>query len=88
MAIGDAAAAAGLAVFASAQDKRLGYQNDNQRGDDIAVEIAARAAADTALGASTAALSAGKLDASKIVITPTGAGAPAVITGGIWFKVP
>ena len=36
MAIGDAAAAAGLDVFPSDQDLRLGYQNDNQRGDDIA----------------------------------------------------
>lgn len=36
MAIGDLAAAAGLTVYPSTQDKRLGYQNDNQRGDDIA----------------------------------------------------
>ncbi|RPE75194.1 MULTISPECIES: hypothetical protein [unclassified Frondihabitans] len=36
MAIGDKAAAAGLAVYASTQDRKLGYQNDNQRGDDIA----------------------------------------------------
>jgi hypothetical protein len=36
MAIGDAAAAAGLIVYPGTQDARLGYQNDNQRGDDIA----------------------------------------------------
>jgi hypothetical protein len=39
MAIGDAAAAAGLTVFPSSQDWRLGYQNDNQRGDDLANHI-------------------------------------------------
>lgn len=37
MAIGDLAAAAGLDVWTSAQDLNLGYQNDNQRGDDIAL---------------------------------------------------
>lgn len=36
MAIGDKAAAKGLQVFPGTQDRRLGYQNDNQRGDDIA----------------------------------------------------
>lgn len=36
MAIGDKAAAKGLQVFPSTQDRRLGFQNDNQRGDDIA----------------------------------------------------
>lgn len=39
MAIGDLAASAGLAVFAGTQDRRLGYQNDNQRGDEIAAHI-------------------------------------------------
>lgn len=39
MAIGDTAAAAGLQVFPSSQDWRLGYQNDNQRGDDIGAHI-------------------------------------------------
>lgn len=80
MAIGDAAAAAGLATFPSTQDKRLGYENDNKRGDELAAEIANRAAA-------VAALAAAKFDASKVVITPSGAGTPAVVTGGIWFKV-
>lgn len=36
MAIGDLAALAGLAVYNETQDRRLGYQNDNQRGDEIA----------------------------------------------------
>lgn len=36
MAIGDEAAAAGLAKYASSQDRRLGWENDNQRGDEIA----------------------------------------------------
>lgn len=39
MAIGDSAAAAGLAVFAPTQDKRLGYQNDNVRGDELATHM-------------------------------------------------
>lgn len=46
MAIGDAATAAGLTTWASTADPRLGYQYDNQRGDDIAAEITARTAAD------------------------------------------
>ncbi|QQD75107.1 hypothetical protein I8920_09520 [Curtobacterium sp. YC1] len=40
MAIGDAAAAAGLATWTSTQDRRLGYQNDNQRGDELAAALA------------------------------------------------
>ncbi|MBD8077700.1 tail fiber domain-containing protein [Cellulosimicrobium arenosum] len=35
MANGDAASAAGLAVFASTQDARQGYDNDNIRGDEL-----------------------------------------------------
>lgn len=60
MAIGDLAAAAGLVTYPATQDLRTGYQNDNQRGDDIAVEMAARAAAD-----------AQKLDASKVLVQST-----------------
>lgn len=37
MAIGDLARQLGLKVFASTQDRRLGYENDNQRGDEIAL---------------------------------------------------
>lgn len=36
MAIGDEAQAAGLAIFRAEQDLRLGYENDNIRGDEIA----------------------------------------------------
>lgn len=39
MATGDAAAAAGLQVFASTQDIRLGYDNDNVRGDELATHM-------------------------------------------------
>jgi hypothetical protein len=46
MAIGDAGAAWGLTVYPSTQTPVLGYQNDNQRADDIAAEGAARVAAD------------------------------------------
>lgn len=84
MATGDAAAAAGLQVFAFSQDKRLGYVNDNQRGDEIAAEIAARAAADTALTGAVAL----KLDAAKVIFSDT---TPANIagtgySGRIWIK--
>jgi len=41
MANGDAAAAAGLAVFASTQDIRQGYDNDNIRGDELAQHLTA-----------------------------------------------
>jgi len=37
MANGDLAAAKGLAVFPGTQDRREGYDNDNIRGDEIAV---------------------------------------------------
>jgi hypothetical protein len=48
MAVGDAAAAAGLTTWSSTSDPRLGYQYDNQRGDDIANEMTARANGDAA----------------------------------------
>jgi len=46
MAVGDAAAAAGLQTWSATTDPRLGFQWDNQRGDDIAAEITARVAGD------------------------------------------
>jgi hypothetical protein len=49
MAIGDLGAAKGLIIFPATQAHGLGYQNDNQRADDIAREIDARAAADSSL---------------------------------------
>lgn len=39
MANGDAAAAAGLATFPSTQDIRMGYDNDNIRGDELAAHL-------------------------------------------------
>lgn len=39
MANGDIAAAAGLAVFAGTQNIRLGYDNDNVRGDEIGAHM-------------------------------------------------
>lgn len=39
MATGDTAAAAGLDVFTSAQDRREGYDNDNIRGDELGAHI-------------------------------------------------
>lgn len=39
MANGDAAAAAGLATFPATQDIRLGYDNDNIRGDELAAHM-------------------------------------------------
>jgi hypothetical protein len=46
MAVGDKAAAKGLQVYPPNQKVGLGYQNDNQRGDELADEMTARAAAD------------------------------------------
>lgn len=39
MAIGDLGASFGLTVYPDTQDVALGYQNSNQRADDIAVQI-------------------------------------------------
>jgi hypothetical protein len=39
MAIGDAGAAAGLIIYPNTQDIKLGFQNDNQRADDIAATM-------------------------------------------------
>lgn len=39
MAIGDAGAAKGLIIYPATQDRSLGYQNDNQRADDIAATM-------------------------------------------------
>lgn len=77
MAIGDKAAAKGLTVYTSAQAHSLGYQNDNQRGDDIADEIDNRTTADAL-----------KVDKASIIIQ---AATPANIagtgySGRLWFK--
>ncbi|MCU1439999.1 MAG: hypothetical protein JWP85_996 [Rhodoglobus sp.] len=76
MAIGDAAAAAGLEVVPSTQDLKQGYARINQKGDELAAEMTARAAADTALGTS-------KFDAAKIIYSAT---TPTYVAGAIWLK--
>lgn len=73
MAIGDKAAAKGLVVYPATQDRRLGYQNDNQRGDDIADEIDARTAAD-----------AKKLDKSALLVQQADPGN--VPDGTVWIS--
>lgn len=60
MATGDKAAAKGLRVVPATKDLRLGYDDINKRGDELADEIDARIAAD-----------AGKLDSSRIRVTNT-----------------
>ena len=94
MAIGDKAAAKGLATYPSTQDKRLGYQNDNQRGDELADEVDVRAAADTAEANARAsadttetnarvAADALKFDTSKVIYYGA---TPAYVAGAIWLK--
>lgn len=59
MATGDAAAAAGLQVFASTQDIRLGYNNDNVRGDELATHM-------TSGTHPASAITSGTLDVARI----------------------
>jgi len=67
MATGDAAAAAGLAVFASTQDIRLGYDNDNVRGDELATHITSGTHPASAITSGVLALARiPTLDASRI----------------------
>lgn len=72
MAVGDKAAAKGLSTWANTQAHSNGFQNDNQRGDELADEIDARIAADAL-----------KLDASRVIITTT---TPAVVNGAVLFR--
>lgn len=60
MAYGDAAAAAGLYVEPGTKDLNEGFDGINIRGDEIAAEMAARAAADAL-----------KLDKTKVLIQAT-----------------
>ena len=73
MAVGDAAAAKGLTVYASTQDKRLGYQNDNKRGDELAAEITAREALATQVAA--------KLNKADVIVQT---GTPTAVPGSGW----
>lgn len=72
MAVGDKAAAKGLVVYPDTQAHSNGYQNDNQRGDELADEITARVAGDALA-----------FPASKVIIATT---TPAVVNGAIWLK--
>ena len=60
MATGDKAAAKGLRVVPASKDLKLGYDDINKRGDELADEIDARASADAL-----------KLDAAKIKVQST-----------------
>lgn len=57
MATGDAAAAKGLRVVPETEDLKQGYDAINQRGDELAAEMDARAAADAL-----------KLDKAKVLV--------------------
>ena len=84
MATGDAAAAKGLRVIAATKALNLGYDDLNKKGDEIAAEIDARAAAITAEANARIAADALKFDAAKVIYT-TGA-TPAYVAGAIWLK--
>lgn len=73
MATGDAAAAKGLNVVPASKDLKLGYDDINLRGDELAAEIDARAAADAL-----------KLDLSKLKVQQTDPGA--VADGTVWVS--
>lgn len=76
MATGDAAAAKGLRVVPATKDLKLGYDDINARGDELAAEIDARANA-------VNTLAIGKLEASRIKVQNTQPSGPAV--GDLWF---
>lgn len=88
MATGDDAAAKGLRVIPASKDIRLGYDDINKRGDELAQEIDDREAAVAAETADRVAADALKLDAAKVLVQAT---APANIAGSgysgrIWVK--
>lgn len=72
MATGDAAAAKGLRVVPNTEDLKQGYDAINERGDELAAEMDARAAADAL-----------KLNAAKLIISDT---EPTYVAGGVWLK--
>jgi hypothetical protein len=80
MAIGDAAAAAGLEVVPATQDIRLGYARINQKGDELAAEKTARAAL-----ASVVAAKVAKADMIAQTETPPNI-AGTGFSGRIWLK--
>ena len=66
MATGDAAAAKGLRVVPPTKDLKVGYDDINKRGDELAAEIDARVAGDAA-----------KLNATKVRVQPAATARPA-----------
>jgi hypothetical protein len=72
MANGDAAAAKGLHTVEATDDVKVGYDDINIRGDELAAEIDARTAADAL-----------KFDAAKVIISTS---TPTVVNGAIWLK--
>lgn len=83
MAIGDKAAAKGLQVFAGTQDRRKGYENDNQRGDELADEIDARTAADTTEKNARIAADALKVDKDLFKVQKAD---PGHLEGRVWVS--
>lgn len=87
MAIGDAAAAAGLTVYAATQAAQLGYQNDNQRGDDIAAVMAHVGMTGTNVsGAWTAAMLGGKHVFTQYFNNPNSAADYGALGGTNWTQ--
>jgi hypothetical protein len=72
MANGDAAAAKGLHTVEASDDVRIGYDDINIRGDELAAEIDARAAGDALA-----------FPAENVIISTS---TPAVVNGAIWLK--
>lgn len=82
MANGDAAAAAGLATFAPTQDIRMGYDNDNIRGDELAAHLTNGTHPASAITSGTfSADRIPSLDSSKI--TTGGFDASRITTGSL-----
>lgn len=77
MAIGDAGAAKGLVIYPATQDIRLGYQNDNQRADDIAAAMTRLDTAESNLKAPTAVVNGsavgGAVGTTQTVVVGTAA---------------
>jgi hypothetical protein len=83
MAIGDLAKTKGLAVYPDTQDRRLGFQNDNQRGDDIAATMNRLDTVETSL---SKAASGGTMVRSSVPVT-LGSGAWQILDTASWWSV-
>lgn len=80
MAIGDAAAAAGLEVVPATQDIRLGYLRINQKGDEIAANKTVVTSLTTTVGTKVAKSDIIAQTATPANIAGTG------FSGRIWLK--